>query len=231
MKIFSHPAHKQSTAPSSLKQAKRGGADGFSLLELIIAMTVLLIMMAGASQLLMSSLNTRTRENQKTDALSDAQRALNIMSREIGNSGFGLNFNGIVADDCHPTIATDPITAQIRVRANTNNIDSKISQPDEDITFVYQGAPTFAIVRYDDVTKTRTVLANRIDAMQITYIDAAGNLSTLATPSAVLNAVRVRITIQVNLQTTVNQAAANVPKVLLTSDIALRNAPSVVRQY
>lgn len=214
-----------------MQEMKCSGAAGFSLMELIIAMTILLIMMTGASQLLMNSLSSRTRENQKSDALSDAQRALNIMSREIGNSGFGMDYNGIYAGDCHPTYENDPVKAQIRIRANTSNNDAEISKADEDITFVYQGAPTNAIVRYDAVTKTRTVLAGGIDAMQITYIDAAGNLSTLATPAAVFNAVRVRITIQANLPATTKTAAAQVPKVLLTSDIALRNAPSVVRRY
>jgi prepilin-type N-terminal cleavage/methylation domain-containing protein len=228
MKNFWSPTKNKSTAPQDLK---RCGAAGFSLMELIIAMTILLIMMTGASQLLMSSLASRTRENQKSDALSDAQRALNIMSREIGNSGFGMDYNGIVATDCHPTLETDPVKAQIRIRANTSNNDAEISKADEDITFVYQGAPVNAIVRYDAVTKTRTVLAGEIDAMQITYIDAAGTSSTLATPSAVFNAVRVRITIQANLPATTNTAGAAVPKVLLTSDIALRNAPSVVRRY
>src|SRR5437016_1182249 len=117
---------------------------GFSLIELIIAMGLVLVMMAGASQLLMRSLGTRTRENQKSDALADAQRALNIMSREIGNSGFGLDYNGIVAADCHPTIASDPNVAQIRIRANINNSDGTTGQADEDITYVYQGSPTFA---------------------------------------------------------------------------------------
>ena len=200
-------------------------------MELIIGMTILLVMMAGASQLLMNSLHVRTRENQKSDALADAQRALNIMSREIGNSGFGLDYNGIVAPDCHPTIATDPNTAQIRVLANTSNNDAAIAQADEDITFVYQGAPVYAIVRYDGFTKTRTVLASRIDAMQITYINAAEGTSTLATAEAVANAVRVRITIQVNLLPTGNQSASTTPKVLLTSDIALRNAPTVTDRY
>ena len=213
------------------RRARHEGAAGFSIMELLIAMTILLVMMVGASQLLMSSLNVRARENQKSDALADAQRAINIMSREIANSGFGLDYNGIVAADAHPTTAADPITAQIRVRANTSNNDASISQADEDITFVYQGAPTFAVVRYDDVTKSRTVLASRIDAMQITYIDAAGGTSTLATPAVVSNAVRVRITIQVDLRQTGNQATSQPPKVLLTSDIALRNAPSVARRY
>jgi len=231
MSNYSSQRQQKSVVPPDTNGAKAGGAAGFSLMELIIAMTLLLIMMAGASQLLISSLTSRTRENQKSDALSDAQRALNIMSREIGNSGFGMDFNGIIANDCHPTAATDPIKAQIRIRANSSNNDASISQADEDITFVYQGAPTNAIVRYDAVTKTRTVLAGDIDAMQITYIDGAGTASTLATPSVVSNAVRVRITIQANLQATGNQTAAEAPKVLLTSDIALRNAPTVVRRY
>jgi prepilin-type N-terminal cleavage/methylation domain-containing protein len=219
-----------SNPPEGKSAGRRGFGDasGFSLIELVIAMTILLIMMAGASQLLMNSLGVRTRENQKSDALSDAQRALNIMSREIGNSGFGLNYNGLVAADCHPVSASDTKATQIRVRANTTNSDAVINQPDEDITFVYQGAPTSAIVRYDDVTKVRTVLADQIDALQITYIDAAGTASTLATSSVVSNAVRVRITVRVSLQPTVGQPAS---QVLLTSDVALRNAPAVVSNY
>jgi prepilin-type N-terminal cleavage/methylation domain-containing protein len=224
MRIVLHPSKKKTEA----RRANASGAAGFSLIELIIAMAILLVMMTGASQLLMNSLGVRTRENQKSDALSDAQRALNIMSREIGNSGFGLDFNGLVAADCHPTTTTDPITAQIRVRANTNNTDAAISSADEDITFVYQPAPISAIVRYDASTNTRTLLAGGIDAMQITYINAAGGTSTLATPAIVSNAVRIRITVQANLQPMVGQPAS---QVLLTSEIALRNAPSVLQRY
>jgi prepilin-type N-terminal cleavage/methylation domain-containing protein len=210
------------------KQDASNDAAGFSLMELMIGMTILLIMMAGASQLLMRSLGARTRENQRSDALSDAQRALNLMSREIGNSGFGLDYNGLVPADCHPTSAGDLVTAQIRMRANINNSDATTAQTDEDVTFVYQSAPTKAIVRYDANTNTQTTLATDIDALQITYINGLGGESALATAAAVSGAERIRITIQVNLQPTVGQPA--VP-VLLTSEIALRNAPNVIRRY
>ena len=202
--------------------------DGFSLIELVIAMALVLVMMAGASRLLMTSLGARTRESQKSDALADAQRALNIMSREIGNSGFGMNYNGLVETDCHPTTAADPITAQIRLRANVNNTNVSLSDPDEDVTFLYKGGTTRAIIRYDDFTKQSTVLAGEIDAMQITYINAAGGESTLATPTAVREAERVRVTIRVKLQETVGQPASDV---LLTSEIAIRNAPGVITNY
>src|SRR5215218_4247787 len=127
-KIWKRPRRQRERAQ------RFGRADGFSLIELTIAMALLLVMMAGASRLLMTSLGVRTRESQKSDALADAQRALNIMSREIGNSGFGMNYNGIVQPDCHPTIAADPITAQIRIRANVNNSNTSITDADEDLT-------------------------------------------------------------------------------------------------
>src|SRR3954451_11966319 len=121
------------------RAARTNGEAGFSLIELMIAMAVTLIVMAAATTLLSSSLRIRTRENQKSDALADAQRALNIMSRDIANSGFGLDFNGLVAGDCHPLTATDTNTAQIRFRANVNNSDATTGQADEDVTYVYQG--------------------------------------------------------------------------------------------
>src|SRR4051794_32768505 len=72
---------------------------GFSLLELVLAMTVTLVVMGMASALLAGSFNIRARENQKSEAIADVQRALNVITREVANSGFGLTNNGIVAAD------------------------------------------------------------------------------------------------------------------------------------
>src|SRR6266545_6949155 len=102
---------------------------GFSILELLIAMTITLAMMAAASTLLATSLHTRTRENLRSDALASAQRALNIMSREIGNAGYGLTDNGIVL--------ADSTADSIRIRANLNN-DASLAQTDEDVRFIFQ---------------------------------------------------------------------------------------------
>ena len=71
--------------------------SGFSLVELCVALTVTLVIMAIASTLLASSFNVRNRENQRSSAIADAQRALNMMSREIANAAYGLGTNGIVA--------------------------------------------------------------------------------------------------------------------------------------
>src|SRR5436190_24290563 len=86
--------------------------SGFSLIELLIAMSVSVVLLGLASVLLAGSFNIRARENQRTEAINDAQRGINLTTREIANSGYGLSTNGIVAGDSG--------TTSIRVRANLN---------------------------------------------------------------------------------------------------------------
>jgi len=188
-----------------------GMAPGFSLLELLIAMTITLAVMAAASTLLATSLRTRTRENQRSNALAAAQRALNIMSREIGNSGYGLTDNGIVF--------VDSDNDSIRVRANLDNgVD--LNQANEDVRFVFQD-DNDVIVRVDN-TGTSGVLATSITGMAIEYLDVAGVTTSAA------SAERIRIDIRVDLPAGPQQPAGIVR---LVSDVALRNAPTTLDQF
>ena len=91
---------------------KQTSQRGFSLIELLIAMTVTIVIAGIASTLVAQSFRMRSREDARSDAIADAQRALNIVSREIANSGFGLVDNGLVPGDTGPT--------SIRNRANLN---------------------------------------------------------------------------------------------------------------
>ena len=186
-------------------------ASGFSLLELLIAMTITLAVMAAASTLLATSLRTRTRENQRSNALAAAQRALNIMSREIGNSGYGLTDNGIVVADSDDD--------SIRVRANLDN-GPNLDQTNEDVRFVFQD-DNDVIVRVENAG-TSGVLATGITSMTIEYLSVTG------TTVAAASGERVRIDIQVALPAGPQQPAG---LVRLTSDVALRNAPTTLDQF
>lgn len=186
-------------------------SSGFSLLELLIAMTITLAVMAAASTLLATSLRTRTRENQRSNALAAAQRALNIMSREIGNSGYGLTDNGIVV--------VDSDADSIRVRANLDN-GADLNQSDEDVRFLFQD-DNDVIVRVDN-TGAAGVLASNITGMSVQYLDVAGTTTTAAL------AERVRLDIRVDLPAGPEQPAG---VVRLISDVALRNAPSTLDQF
>jgi prepilin-type N-terminal cleavage/methylation domain-containing protein len=134
---------------SSLKQTERG----FSLLELLIAMVVTLTLMTAGTTLLAHALRVRSRENQKSDALADTQRALNIMSREIADAGFNINGNGLVDADSG--------IHEIRVRSNLNKYDhdasvsdasrANVQDPGEDITyFINDADSTKYLARHDN---------------------------------------------------------------------------------
>jgi len=221
---------------SSLNKKASGG---FSLLELLIAMVITMALMTAASTLLANALRVRSRENQKSDALADTQRALNIMSREIANSGFNMTGNGIVAADSGLN--------EIRVRSNLNRYDfdplvtdesrANVQDPNEDITYFINTADnTMYLARHDEFGTGSTVLANRIDGMSIHYFDqkvtytAPPGGSDITGVSALevspANAKYIVIAISVTLDAvgTPNSAGYQPPySVLLCSDVTLRN--------
>jgi Tfp pilus assembly protein PilW len=221
---------------------------GFSLLELIIAMTLTLTVMGVASILLAQALNVRTRTNANNDALADAQRALNIMSREIANSGFNLTGNGIVAGDT----GTDANgNSMIRFRANANRYDQSVSSAarngigvigedaGEDVKyFVHQASNTNLLARYDEYAQAGgsvTVLANRLDNLHMHYYgqrvtystsgcDLTGASASEVSPS---EAKYVVIAVCVNLAAVGSPGSSGyqpAKSVLLLSDVALRNS-------
>lgn len=223
------------------KKGDKATSGGFSLIELLIAMAITMALMTAAATLLANALRVRSRENQKSDALADVQRALNIMSREIANSGFNLSNNGIVVADSNRN--------QLRVRANLNRFmvdDGTITatsretaqDPLEDITYSLNLAEkTKYLARHDLYGTGSTVLANRIDSMNIYYFDqkvtytaAPGddeitNLSALEVDDKT-KATYIVIAVSVTLDQVGTPGSVGYQpsySVLLCSDVALRN--------
>jgi type II secretory pathway pseudopilin PulG len=212
---------------------KRDG--GFSLLELVIAMAVTMVVTTMAGALLAGSFNIRSRENQKSEAVADVQRALNIMTREIANAGFGLTNNGIVAADSGQNM--------IRFRANLNayrgeTTSDAVTDRDEDVAYrlITDGTNNY-IARLDVNTNNQTtVLANRIDAYRIRYyaakVDyATGDCDIVPAAGAVEVAPSVAKYIVITICVTLpERGRPNSPgyqpatNLQLVSDITLRNA-------
>jgi prepilin-type N-terminal cleavage/methylation domain-containing protein len=144
---------------------KSSQQSGFSLVELLIAMTITLVIMAIASTLLASSFQIRTRENQRSSAIVDAQHTLNILSREIAHAGYGLSTNGIVTGG-------DSGTASIRVRSDLN-LSGATNESGEDVKYVLvNDANGSFIVRLNlQPTQTTDLIANRIDGLAVYYFD------------------------------------------------------------
>ncbi len=203
-------------------KAKNKMNGGFSILELMLAMTIMLVVLGIVTTLFATSLGTRERESRKTDALASAQAALNVMSHEIANSGFGLTYNGIVAGDSSEN--------QLHFRSNFINTDSQTSSPGEDVTYYYEST-TDSIVRYDpNDTPTTSAIINKISNVSFRYFDYAGSNSNPVesnTPSS--HTGRIRITITVQLEEIQGQPENQT--VQFTSDVTLRNSNYMLNQY
>src|SRR5829696_1527834 len=94
---------------------------GFSLLELLIAMGITITIMGLSSSLLASAFRVRSREDRKSDAIADVQRALNIMTREISNSGLKLP-SGLPTVSTNGIVAGDSSSQEIRIVSNLNGM-------------------------------------------------------------------------------------------------------------
>jgi prepilin-type N-terminal cleavage/methylation domain-containing protein len=207
--------------------------QGFSLLELMIAMTVTLVIMGVASTLLATSFHVRTREHSRTDAIADVQRALNIMSREIalGGYGFDTTSNGLVAEDCDATT--------IRVRSNLNrysDYSTTIESSGEDVKYLVDATDgQNYLVRHDQFpaigSNQSTVLANKINTLTLVYYSAT---NAELDPADVADAVRVRIRVTADLLAVGNPGTPGhqpATTIELSSDVALRNKTQNLSTY
>lgn len=152
---------------------KRIASDetGFSLLELMVAMGITLIVMVIASTMIAQSFNIRTYENRRSEALADAQRALQTMTRDVANAGMGLDYNGLVTGDSTST--------SIRIRTNldaTTESPGDTADNDEDVKYrLVNDANGKFIVRQNlqptpaSWAGATSILANRVDNLTIRY--------------------------------------------------------------
>lgn len=205
-----------------MKVRSEKNVNGFSIIELIISMTITLVLLGLVTTLFAKSLATIERENRKTEALTSAQAALSMLSREISNSGFGLTSNGIVSSDSGQS--------KLHFRANIENGDLTTNSPGEDITYYFDSS-TDSIVRYDpNNSPTTTAVINKVSNVTFLYFDYSGSSSTPTQSNTPTNNTgRVRITITVQLDEIQGQPTNQT--VAFTSDVTLRNSNYMLNWY
>jgi pilin/secretion family protein with methylation motif len=202
-------------------KTKLNSQNGFSLIELVIAMTVTIVIATIASTLVAQSFRLRSREDVRSDAIADAH---GIVPGDSGPNAirFRANLNAYTRD-----AAGEPVAGS-----------EGVFDRDEDIKYLMyndNAANRHYLVRYDAYIGSTvgqregtTVLANRLDSFSLNYFDSSGNeVDVAVAPTSVW---RVRLTVGVILpaegqpgspgyqpETTLN----------LVSDVVLRNASQI----
>ncbi len=227
----------------SVRQTRRPGRpsaqSGFSLLELLITILVMLFVMAAASSLIFSAFRVRSREDKRGEALADARRALDAMTHEIASAGYklpagqSLPSNGIVSANSG--------TTSIRFVTNTGSSNTAaVSEAGEDVMYklTTDAAGNSFITRYDmNSGPSSSVIGNRIDNLTIRYYDqvvrytlntAACDINTGGTAESTDRTKSTYVVISVcvtlpQIGTAGSEGYQAASTVQMTSDVFLRN--------
>jgi Tfp pilus assembly protein PilW len=216
-------------------------SGGFSLVELIMSLLLSLLILGVAVATFSGALGSRDRESSRTDAITSAQAALNVMTREIGNAGYGLvNSAGL---PFHGIVTADSNANQLHFRANIDNVGTgggngtNTNQAGEDITYYCEtcnGSTTGSVVRSDRNVNggAPSGIINRVSDVDFAYFDV--NPTTCVVSTTALTAptdytVKVRITLIVILPEARRQPLGQQQR--LTSDVTLRNSTCMLQQY
>ncbi len=206
----------------------RKSAPGFTLVELVVAMILTLIILGVAVTVFSGALKGRDYQTARTDAIVSAQAAINIISRDVGNSGYGLLNNGIVLGDS--------TTDRLHFRTNVNNSNYVTTDPNEDITFFCDGcdASGGSVVRYDaSGTGSTSGVINKVSRIRFQYWDYNEITHALTGPFGVptLNTGRITITLTVIINNISGAPGGDGANVNVTSDVTLRNSPYMLNRY
>jgi prepilin-type N-terminal cleavage/methylation domain-containing protein len=231
-----------------MKVQKAKKQAGFSLIELMVAMVIMLTLLSIVSMVMSRTLAIRSRESRRTDALTSAQAALNVISREVANTGFGIYDGDSTLLSSNGIILADSDAGKIRIRSNYVNTGPRTvptgstvvstNKPGEDVTYFFDD-PTKSIVRYDPCgiesspgvcTPQTSVVVNRISNVVFEYYNYSGASSTpTVTTSPTADTGRIKITVSVDMDPVVGQPDNQ--KVTFTTDVTLRNSNYMLRQY
>ncbi len=231
-----------------MKEQKPRKQSGFSLIELMVAMVVMMTLLGIVSSVMSRTLGVRSRESRKTDALTAAQAALNVISREVANTGFGVYDGDSTLLSSNGIILADSDANKIRLRSNYMNTGPRTvpagstvvstNRPGEDVTYFFDDA-TDSIVRYDrfgletspGVYGPQTsVVVNKISNVVFEYYNYEGANSTpTVTNVPTADTGRVRITVSGKMDPVVGQPDNQ--QVRFSTDVTLRNSNYMLRQY
>lgn len=131
----------------SKKAARR--EDGFSLMELLIAMTIFLIVTGSIYALMQLGMYDRNRSSRRSDVLKNARVAVHMIGRDVLDAGLGYHRRGAVVPDNFNNLQLgvppdvdgnrDMLTSVV-VGNNlyTNNLNADTTTRTDSIAFAYR---------------------------------------------------------------------------------------------
>jgi type II secretory pathway pseudopilin PulG len=206
---------------------------GFTLVELLVAMTITMVVLGGAVMLTSQVQNGYRRQVEDSAAVQEGRFALDWIGRLI--RGAGNNPFSIVTGQCpsNPTvfaaIRLDPngnsVDDDIRLQSDANPSDGRAggtsgacNQSNEDVTIALDAANDVIVFTDNNIGGGSTVRTDKvIEDLRFIYRDSAHAITTVA-------AAVVFVTVQVTVRTRTIDATSGAPMTrILSSDIRVRS--------
>lgn len=180
---------------------RRGRSErGFSLLELVITMGLVLFVLAASAGLLAGVFAVSRREERRSDAVAAARAAVEALVRDLSSAGYqlppGTPPNGLVAADSGATRLRLLSNHDAFSRASGATPDS-LESPDEDVLYRFvapAGGGEGRLLREDvGAGVGPSVVSDRLAAFSVRYYSgrvtyAAGSCSQGVAPGSVRDA-------------------------------------------
>ena len=157
--------------------------EGFTLTELVVAMGIGMVMLAGVATTFMSQTKIYNAQEQINEMEQNARGVLDITTRELKMAGYkpnGGSFNGV-------TYSTTQLMVQADLDASGGISTS--STANEQLTYAYDS--TNKQITRAVGTGSAVVLADNITAFTFSYLDSTGASTTT---SANIRQVSISIT-------------------------------------
>ena len=153
-----------------MQYCKLRNVTGFTLTELLVAMGIGMVALAGVTTTFMAQAKFYNAQEQINQMQQNARGALDIITRELKMAGYkpnGGTFNGITYS-----------TSQLMIQADLDSSGtlSTSSGANEQITYAYDSANKWITRKMG--TGTVEVLANDITAFTFSYLDSSGATTT-----------------------------------------------------
>jgi len=161
--------------------------NGFTLVELLIAMTIGLIILAALSSTFLMQRKIYDVQEQIVEMVQTARAAIDMMTREIRMAGYdptGAGFDGITYDADQLEIKADMYQTN-----NTGNPDGDTDDSNEHIKYTMDSDYPFEIRR--NTGGGRQEFALNIQSFTFDYLDSAGSATTT---TADIRQIRITIT-------------------------------------
>ena len=205
-----------------------GGAAGFSLVELLIAMAIGLVVLSAMYSVFTIQNKTFSKQEQIVEMQQNARAAMDMMSREIRMAGYDPCSVNSDADSSNNFFSVTVDSTQLQIKADldgNNPLSNNCQSPYKGIDATSQENIIYA---FDAANKkiTRNIgagaqpFAENIDSFTFAYLDGSGNVTTT---SAAVRQVRITITGRTAKPDPAYTANGGYRTYALTSVVALRN--------